>query len=340
MTFFGNNSTHIAGRHLGCPTFAHLAKVDRSALHQASQRTRILLVVLAVLFGLTSCSDQRAEPSSAIIQPAAPNATDSTPPATITDATLSITGPLIVEHQVDITAQREGVIATISADAGDRVRSGAILAKLDDRQLVSNLEAARAKTRSIQADLKNWEAEAEVLKADYVRAQRLWNEKLIAEEQLQHAQYKVESDKWDILRVKEQLNTAKEEEHSLELELEKTRIMAPFNGLVARRYTREGQSVAKGDRLFWITAEGPLRVRFTLPEKFIGRLKRGQQLPLVSPEFPTEKHQAKVIAISPVVDPSSATIEGLAELIGPHGELRPGMSVTLRVPNAFTAGPK
>ena len=43
------------------------------------------------------------------------------------------------------------------------------------------MEAARAKTRSIEADLKNWESEMEVLKADYVRAQRLWNEKLIAE---------------------------------------------------------------------------------------------------------------------------------------------------------------
>ena len=48
----------------------------------------------------------------------------------------------------------------------------------------------------------------------------------------------------------------------------KTRITAPFSGLVARRYVREGQSVAKGDRLFWITAESPLMMRFTLPEKY------------------------------------------------------------------------
>ena len=136
-----------------------------------------------------------------------------------------------------------------------------------------------------------------------------------------------------IQRVKEQLNTAKQEERSLELELEKTRIMAPFGGVVARRYTREGQSVAKGDRLFWVTAEGPLRIRFTLPEKYIGHLKRGQELPLFSPDLPAEKHMAKIIAISPVVDPSSATIEALAELVGGRGELRPGMSVAVRVAN-------
>jgi RND family efflux transporter MFP subunit len=236
-----------------------------------------------------------------------------------------------VEHQVDVTAQRDGVVSMVSAEAGARVTPGTILARLDDRQLAANLEAARAKTRGIAADLKNWEAEAEVLKADYVRAQRLYNEKLIADEQLQHAKYKAESDQWDIQRVKEQLNTAKEEEHSLELELEKTRIMAPFAGLVARRYVRAGQTVSKGDRLFWVTAEGPLRVRFTLPEKFIGHVARGQELELTSPDLPTEQHLVKIVEVSPVVDPSSGTIELLAELIGARGDLRPGMTVSVHV---------
>ncbi len=333
-------STHTSGSYPGWALLARFASVGRSVLRPTSRKELSFWPLCVLAIALSGCGDQRVESSGTIPQPQpAPTTAASNTPTTVDDS-LSITGPLIVEHQIDVTAQREGIIATIQADAGDRVKSGAILAKLDDRQLASNLEAARANTRSIQADLKNWEAEAEVLKADYVRAQRLWNEKLIAEEQLQHAQYKVESDKWDILRVKEQLNTAKEEEHSLELELEKTRIMAPFSGLVARRYAREGQTVAKGDRIFWITAEGPLRVRFTLPEKFVGRLKRGHVPPLVSPNFAAEKHQAKIIAISPVVDPSSGTIEGLAELIGPRGELRPGMSVTLRVPNPSTAAPK
>jgi membrane fusion protein, multidrug efflux system len=244
---------------------------------------------------------------------------------------LLVTGPLIVEHQVDVTAQRDGVVSSISSEAGTRVKTGTALAHLDDRQLSANLEAVRAKTRSIAADLKNWEAEAKVLEADYVRAQRLWDLKLIAEEQLEHAKYKAESDQWDIQRVKELLNNSKEEERSLELEVEKTRIAAPFNGLVARRYVRAGQAVAKGDRLFWVTAEGPLRMRFTLPEKFVGHLKKGQELALTSPDVPQEKHTVKIMEISPVVDPSSGTIEILAELTGPAGNLRPGMTANVRV---------
>ena len=285
----------------------------------------------------SGCGDTKSETAATIPAPvAAPPG-----PATATTSTksvsnddmLTITGPLIVEHQVDVTAQREGIIAKVTADSGARVSAGTVLARMDDRQLSANLEAARAKTRSIAADLKNWEAEAEVLKADYARAQRLFNEKLIAEEQLQHAKYKAESDQWDILRVKEQLNTSKQEENSLELELEKTRVMAPFGGLVARRYVREGQSVARGDRLFWVTAEGPLRVRFTLPEKYLGHVKKGLEFTLTSPDVPGERHPAKVVEVSPVVDPSSGTMEVLAEVIGARGEFRPGMTVGLRIPN-------
>ncbi len=185
------------------------------------------------------------------------------------DSVLVVTGPIIVEHQIELTAQRDGILEKVFFDAPSRVKAGTILAQLDARQIASNLEAARAKSRSIAADLKNWEAETEVLKADYGRAQNLWDLGLISQEQLQHAKFKAESDQWDAKRVQELLNNSHEEEHSLELELEKTKITAPFDGLIARRYVREGQSINKGDRLFWVTAEAPLLMRFTLPEQLL-----------------------------------------------------------------------
>lgn len=195
--------------------------------------------------------------------PAAPTVVN-TPTTESPDVGLLVSGPIIVEHQIDITAQRDGVLTKIYFDVPTRVKTGAVLALMDDRQVAANLEAARAKSRSIAADLKNWQAEAQVLKADYVRAQRLWDLGLTSEEQLQHAKFKAESDQWDIQRVEETLNTAHQEERSLELEMEKTKITAPFDGLIARRYAREGQSASKGDRLFWVTAEAPLLMRVTL----------------------------------------------------------------------------
>ena len=242
-----------------------------------------------------------------------------------------VSGPIIVEHQVEITAQHEGVVQTIYFDAPARVKLGTLLAKMDDRQITANLEAARAKSRSVAADLKNWQAEAQVLEADYGRAKQLWDSGLISQEQLEHAKYKAESDKWDIQRVQETLNTAKQEELALELELEKCKVIAPFDGLIARRYVREGQNVAKGERLFWVTAEAPLMMRFTLPEKQFGHVRQGQTYEITSADVPGEKHAARVKQISPVVDPASGTFEVLVELVGDRGSFRPGMTADVRL---------
>ncbi len=266
---------------------------------------------------------------------ASPNASPAAAPAQplSTEQVFVASGPLVVENQVDVSAQREGVIAAVFAEPGTKVTKGQILAQLDDRQVSANLEAARARTRSTAADLHNWEAETKVLDADLRRAEKMWEAKLIAKEQIEHVRYKAESDHWDVERVKELLLDAQASEHSLELELEKTRVVSPFDGIVARRYVRAGQKVSLGDRLFWVTAESPLRIRFTLPESFLGHIAKGQRFDLTFPNVEGQRWGASVIEISPVVDPSSGTIEVLCQIMGPTAGLRPGMSASVRIPN-------
>ena len=298
------------------------------------QRLMWLTACVTALLAVGCGSDGKTAPSvtnaaSAPVSAPAATAVTHSAIANTADTALVVTGPIIVEHQVEMTAQRDGMVEKIYFDAPARVKAGTLLAQLDGRQIAANLEAARAKSRGIAAVLKNWEAESEVLKSDYVRQQHLFELGLTSQEQLEHAKYKAESDQWDILRVKESMNTAKEEEHSLELEMEKTKIIAPFEGLIARRYVREGQNVAKGDRLFWVTAEWPLLMRFTLPEKYFGKIHNGQQLEITSADVPGEKHTARIKQVSPVVDPSSGTFEVLAELTGSRGALRPGMNATV-----------
>ncbi|HMK22082.1 MAG TPA: efflux RND transporter periplasmic adaptor subunit [Terriglobales bacterium] len=287
-------------------------------------------LILTSLLVLAGCADRGNSTVSAAPAPTAAPDPAPAPVASVSNV-FTVSGPLIVEHQLDVLAQRDGVVAKLLADTGSRVHAGDLLAQLDDRQLQADLEAARAKTRSTEADLKNWEAEARVLQADFDRAQKMWEAQLITREQWEHAKFKAEADQWDVKRVEQLLLNCKEVERSLELELEKARIRAPFSGIVARRYVREGQQVSKGDRLFWVTAEAPLRMRFTLPEKLLGTLKRGQQLPITIPDLPNEDHMAKVIELSPVVDPTSGTFDGLVEVTGAAGSLRPGMSAILRI---------
>ncbi len=234
---------------------------------------------------------------------------------------------------MEVAAQREGVVVQTFVEPGTRVRKGQLLAKLDDRQIVADLQGARARTASTEADLNNWKAEAKVLESDLQRASKMWDAQLITQEQFEHARFKAEADQWDVKRVEQLLINARDTERSLELELEKTQVAAPFDGIVARRYVRAGQTVARDERLIWVTATGPLRVRFTLPSGFVNQLKIGQRVAItVADSNPAVEHPARVIQMSPVVDPASGTIEVLAELTGAAPDLRPGMQADVHLP--------
>lgn len=288
------------------------------------------LLILVVMYG-TSCSEAPA-PAEAAAAPPSQQQPPAHQVAPRDEAPYTASGPIVVENQVDVSAQREGLVVQILADAGTRVRKGQVLVKLDDRQLATDLEAARAKTASLEADLNNWKAEAKVLEADYQRAKKMWEAQLITLEQFEHARFKAEADQWDVKRVEQLLIGARDNQRSLELELEKTHATAPFDGVIARRYVRVGQTVQRDERLLWLTATGPLRVRFTLPARFISQTKVGQRVAVtVADVNPGAEHAARVIQMSPVVDPASGTIEVLAEITGPAPDLRPGMQAEVHL---------
>lgn len=290
---------------------------------------------LLAAFGLTGllcgCSSTPTVAGAATAVPGKP--AETTAPTQAVPADYIASGPIVVENQVDLEAQRDGVVSQVFVETGTAVEKGEILAQLDDRQLTANKDAAAAKVRSTDADLKNWEASAQVAQVQRDRAEKLWAANIVAKSEEEKAKYQYDATEFEVERQREDLKVAQDTLRSLELELEKTRITAPFDGVVARRYIRAGQEVAKNDRLFWVSAVSPLRVRFALPETYMGRVRKGTELIVVTSATPAELHNARVVLVGPVVDPSSDTIDITAELQGSVADLRPGMTANIRLKN-------
>lgn len=291
----------------------------------------ICFLITVTVAALCGCSKNvsTAEVAVAAPQPAASRAA-----VALTPDYYETSGPLVVENQIDVLAQREGMMAQIVVDTGVRVVKGQLLAQLDDRQLQADRDAAESKVRSIEADVKNWEAEAKVLENDHQRDQEMFKASLITAKQLEHSQYKMIGSGFQLEREQQNLKTARAALRSLELEVEKTRITAPFAGVIARRYVRAGQKVMANDRLFWVTATDPLNVHFTLPDSFLGKIMAGNQVTVISTQAPEMKVTARVKTVSPVADPASGTIEVLAELGATPASMMPGTNALVRVPKA------
>jgi len=291
-----------------------------------------MLLVGALAMSLAACEDTKPQTAAPAPVPSARTAPSSaTAPEPSTDVYVA-SGPIVVENQLDIAALREGVISSIAVDTGKFVHKGDLLANIDGRQLSAQYDSAEAKARSVSFDEKNWEARLSMEQVDFDRSQKMMDSGLITKQQLDHARFQLVAVQNELERERQDLLNAQAEIRALDLELEKTRITAPFDGMVARRYVRAGQKVALGERLFWITATSPLQVKFTLPERFLGRLRSGAIVTVLSPDDKSE-HSARLIQVSPVVDPSSASIEVMAQLQTPTGTLRPGMTVNIRIDN-------
>jgi membrane fusion protein, multidrug efflux system len=299
-----------------------------------------LFAVVSVCFfaaAVAGCasSEQQGDSATVVAASAAarPVAVPANHPGPVTAPDdLVVTGPVTMEQQLDVVAQRSGVIASLDADVDMGVRSGQLLARLDDRELADDRSAAEYKAKSLEADLKNWEAEVEVRKADLRRAEELRKDGINTQEALDHVKYDLIATQYEVERQRGEMESAQAALRSLDMEMEKTRIVAPFDGEVSQRYVRKGQYLHIGDRLFQVTGDSPLEVRFTLPAREGAALRRGSLVTVsATPDFQVTA-PAAITHLSPVVDPGSGTIAVTAVLSRKMPGLLPGMVATVRVP--------
>ena len=288
-----------------------------------------LVATASVLFTSIGC-DSHPQPSAAVAAET-PASAPAPAPVPADSRAFTTTGPIVAEQQADIAAERPGRIASINVQIGDRVKSGQILASLDDRLLRSQYESQQAHIASAQAQVHEWESEEETAKSDLRRATMMRDEKIVSEETYEHAKYRVDETIAEVNRYHSEEAVAEADLNSASLQLEQSRIVAPFGGVVGRSSVRPSQEVKAGDALFWITAEAPLRVLFTVPESAMAAFTASKPLDLTTPDYPGQHQAAHILRVSPVVDPASGSVQVIGAVDHPATWLKPGMNMQIRL---------
>jgi RND family efflux transporter MFP subunit len=235
---------------------------------------------------------------------------------------------LSVEHQVDVASERDGVVVSVAEDEGSTVKAGEILGQLDDRALQFEMVKARDDLQVAQNNVKYKEAELKAKGAALQRQQQLRELGLSSQADLETANFEAKAAEYDMHGWEAMAESSEAEIHRLEVEIDQTRLRAPFSGFVVERYVRQGQTVAKGDKCFRVSQLAPLQVHFQVPESAVRHPERGAPVGIVLVGDPTRSLTARVEKISPVVDPASDSYDVTAELTGKGiSDLRPGMAV-------------
>lgn len=306
--------------------------------HKMTRRATLLFTVaLALALVAVGCSDSSVSsapnPASSNAAPPPAAAASSPAPPSKSSGSSEILSVLSVEHQVDVSAQRDGPIVSLVKDEGSVVKAGDVLGQVDDRSLQMELVKSNQDLKVAQNNVKYKEAELKAKGAAYKRQQQLRALGLSSEADLEAAEFAAKAAEYDMHGWEALVESSHAEIHRLEIEIDQTRLHAPFAGVVVRRYVREGQSVAKGEKCLRLSQLAPLQVQFQVPESSGHHPDRGTIVELALIDQPKRILTARIAKVSPTVDPASDSYDVTAQLTGPGiSDLRPGMAVRVSWP--------
>lgn len=294
------------------------------------------ILTAALAIGGAACGNSSVASGPGTPPAAAPKTPPSAPPAQPSlgptaakpTGTGDILSVLSVEHQVDVSSERDGILISVAKDEGSFVKAGDLLGQLDDRTLQMELVKARSDLQVDQGNVKYKEAELKAKKAAYRRQQQLRSYGLSSEADLEAAEFEATGAEYDLHSLEALVASAQAEIHRIELQIDQTHLHAPFSGVVVHRYIREGEAITKGEKCFRVSQLAPLRVQFQVPETSGRRPEHGARVDLTLVEDPNRALSAQVVKVSPTVDPASDSYNVTAQLTGPGlSDLRPGMAV-------------
>jgi membrane fusion protein, multidrug efflux system len=217
--------------------------------------------------------------------------------------TLPAVGSLGSNQSIIARPEVAGVIKEIRVDDGAEVKKGQLLFRLDS---------------SIQeAELAQAEAGLRLAMRNYKRAEDLF-----------------ESGSGTVRARDEALSAMETGRAAAELaraQLDKTRIVAPFNGVAGLRQVDVGDYVKVGDDLISLDEIDPVKVDFNVPERFLRFVEPGQQVNIAVDALPGENFTGRIYAISPRADPAGRSLAVRATIPNPDHRLKPGLFARVEI---------
>jgi membrane fusion protein (multidrug efflux system) len=236
---------------------------------------------------LTGCRHDGAAPAGSVHGPEAIPVRTATVTNVAWDKTVSIVGTLYPKDEATIGAQVEGSIEATLVDFGDRLTNEQDMAFIDTGSYQARLDQAAGNLTRAEATLanarKNFERITELKKGNIASASDFDQ----AQAQLDQASAEVKA--------------ARGAEAVARLDVERSRVRAPFNCAVSQRMVGRGDFVGIGSPLFHVVNDSVLKFIFQVPERYGSYVQKKLPVTFSVDNYPGETFTGNVYLISPSV---------------------------------------
>ena len=222
-------------------------------------------------------------------------------------------GVIEAEEEVTVSAEIADRILKTHFEVGDRVQTGALLVTLDTSEI-------RARIRKIEAQLERAETQLVWASKDLVRQERLFATEVAAERAFDEANRLVDTSEDEVTAAEADLDLAR-------VDLSRCYIRSPIDGSIALRHVSTGEFVREGTELYDIVATQRVKFAFSLAERDITAVHKGQILPVRIDAHGDQVFEGPVRTISPAGTKQTRTFRVEIDLVnGEVAPLLPGMS--------------
>jgi RND family efflux transporter MFP subunit len=316
-------------------------RIDRDVRPRRSYG-RWLAVAVVVLVALAAGGWMlRARLAPPTVRTVAVRASSTGGPGSVLDAS----GYVTARRQATVSAKITGKVTEVLIEEGQRVKEGAVLARLDDTEAKAALTLARAQlvqARSQEGEIRAMLAQAE---RDYTRQQELFQRQLVAAQALDAALAQRDMLRARLANNVEQVRVANENVAVAQVQLDNTVIRAPFSGVVIAKSAQPGEMISPISAGGGFTRTGigtivdmdSLEIQVDVNESFINRVTAEQPVEATLNAYPDWKIPGAVIAIIPTADRSKATVKVRIAIKSKDPRIVPDMGV--RVAFLTTAPP-
>lgn len=223
--------------------------------------------------------------------------------------TMAFTGEVLADRMVELTPLESGQLVDVSVDEGETVRAGAVLARLDDDVQDRRRREADAARRAAQAQVAQAVAERDRHAREVERRRRLQ-----ARDALPRAELEALEDQMATLEAAVAAAQAREAEASTALgsrrtDLERRRVVAPFDGLVVRRLRDPGAAVSAQQPVVVLVDPSSLEFVAQVPEHRLSEVEVGARASIALDAAPEQRIEATLRRIGSLVDRDSRTVE-------------------------------
>lgn len=253
-------------------------------------------------------------------------------------ASAQFVGTLQAKSTADLYAKLNGQILEMRVDTGDRVRAGQVLARIDPGELNERVQQAQAAQRMAEATLGERRAALGIARSTAERTRALFEQQLVSQQQHDQAQAELQGAAAQVQVAEASVSQARANVGAARAELEKALIVAPFSGVIGKRYLDKGAFAATNRPVFSVVDLSTIKTTVPLTEKDAARVRVGQAATVTLEANPGARFQGIVARIASVFDPNTNTTEAEVEIANADGRLKPGMFANVSIAFAVEPG--